>query len=1282
MKNIALLLVFVVNVSLAYANGPLIIQEQIEWNETSTSIQLTPSQSINMVSFKDAVIARQHPSLPLYIKQFPIDQYGTMEIELTNEVYEPLTRPNNQDDDFIKNQIEIKSRVEISRRKAYGRVEFIPIRKNPSTGSIEKLISFDLKIIVKPKSIPALTALAKSGTSILATDNVYKLRVNQTGITQLSYDFLKNELGISDLDNIDPRTIKLYGNGGGFLPEANATDRADDLIENAIQIVGEEDGSFDQNDYILFYGESANMWAYFANNDISIQRQNPYDAFNHYFIKTGSGNGLRIETQSSVNNTLYTSTSFDDYSHHEEEIINLLGNETYAHGSGKVWFGESFKFTRERVFDFSFPNLITTDSVKVIVNAAARLVGNSSNYSVSLNNDNIGTMNYFGVSADVEQPYARWGTSVFETNANSDNIAIKLNYNAPSTSAAGWLNYITLNVRRALTFTNGQMAFRDRKTLAHYSTTFTINNANNSVRIWDVSTPTIVTEQAFTANGNQLSFGANTSTLKEFIAFDGSSYLSAEAIGRIDNQDLHSLNTPELLIVYHPDFEAAVMQLKTHREVHSGITVETVPIQSIYNEFSSGNQDPTAIRDFVKHLYDKSTDLKYLLLFGDASYDYKNLRNDSENHHYVPTYETWESIDPIDAFPSDDYYGLLDFDEGNNPSTTGGLDIGIGRIPVRTIIEANQAVDKIIRYDTDIKTFGDWKNKITFAADDEDTNTHLSDANTIADNFLSNNPVYNVNKIFFDAYQQEILPAGERYPQAKAALNANLFNGTFVLCYLGHGDSEGWAQERVLTIADVNAWTNRNKLPLLITATCSFGPFDDPTETSIGELMFLKNNGGVTALFTTVRAVYSSYNKKLTNAVFNNMIANIDGKAPRLGDILRLSKSNCNCNTENSRKFTLIGDPSMTLSYPEYNVVTTKINGNIITTSDTIKALEEVTIEGEVRDETGNLMTDFNGTIYPTLYDKTKVLSGLGNDNGSLPARSFDLQNNILFRGRASVTNGKFSFNFIIPKDIDYEYGYGKISYYAEDGLNREANGFYDTIVIGGTNLNVLPDNEGPLVQVFMNNEDFVFGGITDANPVIYVKMSDDNGINTSSSSIGHDITALLDDNAQQTYTLNDFYESALNNFREGTAKYPLSDLEEGRHTVSVKAWDISNNAGTGSTEFVVSSSANIALKHVLNYPNPFTTNTEFQFEHNVPNQPVSVQVQIFTVSGKLVKTIQEEIIADGYRVTGINWDGLDDYGNNIGRGVYVYKVSLSVLASDGAVTASESQFEKLVILK
>jgi len=524
----------------------------------------------------------------------------------------------------------------------------------------------------------------------------------------------------------------------------------------------------------------------------------------------------------------------------------------------------------------------------------------------------------------------------------------------------------------------------------------------------------------------------------------------------------------------------------------------------------------------------------------------------------------------------------------------------------------------------------------------------------------------------------------ERYPAAKEALNNEIFKGVLVLNYLGHGGSKGWTQERVLEKSDITGWTNFNKLPLMVTATCSFTGYDDPNFVTSGEEALLNPNGGAMGLFTTVRAVYSSRNERLTRAVFDQIYEKVDGVHPPIGEILRLGKNSNSADTTdiNARKFTLIGDPSMQLALPQLEIVTTKINNESVSTSrvDTIQALERVTVEGFVMDASGNPMTSFNGNIFPTVFDKKVTVSNLGNDPSSriLP---FDVQKNVLFKGTASVTNGQFQFTFVVPKDINYEYGFGKISYYADNG-QIDAGGFYDNLIIGGTKEDAVVDNEGPLVEVFMNDSTFVFGGTTNANPTLFILLSDDNGINVSGTSIGHDLTAVIDGNTQNTLLLNEFYEAAKDDYRRGIVRFPLNDLALGVHQIKVKAWDVFNNSSEGITEFLVSDAADAALERVLNYPNPFTTSTQFQFSHNLSaGQLMEVQVRIFTVSGRLIKTIDADVISDGNRVSDINWDGLDDYGDDLARGTYLYKVSVRA-ASSGDRQTINSDFEKLVILK
>ena len=514
-----------------------------------------------------------------------------------------------------------------------------------------------------------------------------------------------------------------------------------------------------------------------------------------------------------------------------------------------------------------------------------------------------------------------------------------------------------------------------------------------------------------------------------------------------------------------------------------------------------------------------------------------------------------------------------------------------------------------------------------------------------------------------------------------------MFKGALVLNYFGHGGPKGWAQERVLGLSDIEGWSNTVHHPLFITATCTFAGYDDPAFTSAGERTVLNARGGAIALYTTVRAVFANSNEQLARSVFERIFQKTEtGKFPTLGEVLRLGKNSNSGSffTNNARKFALLGDPSSKLTIPVFQISTTTINGNPVTesSSDTLKALQKVTIQGQVQDENNNLLSDFNGQIFPTVFDKAITLSTLGQDAKSYP-KEFSLQKNIIFKGAASVTNGLFEFSFVIPKDINYEFGEGKISYYAKenDGL-RDAKGNYENIIIGGTDSNANNDDQGPLIEVFMNNEDFVFGGITDENPILFVKIQDDNGINVAGSSVGHDLSGVLDEDSQNTYSLNDFYEAALDDHTKGTVRFPLFDIPAGRHSIRVKAWDIANNSAEGVTEFVVAESAEAALDHVLNYPNPFTTSTNFQFEHNMSDQLVDVHIRIFTVSGKLVKTIEEQVLSDGYRVTDIAWNGTDDFGQQLARGVYLYKVKIGSAEEGLSNVVIESDFEKLVILK
>jgi hypothetical protein len=852
---------------------------------------------------------------------------------------------------------------------------------------------------------------------------------------------------------------------------------------------------------------------------------------------------------------------------------------------------------------------------------------------------------------------------------------------------------------------SGQMLFRDKLSVGAGNISQFNLTSSVPVQVWDVTDPANVYIQAMTSAGTLNQFVIPTDTLHEFCAFTGSTYLSPKISATVANQNLHAISQKDFIIVTHPDFYDDALQLANLHQLQDGLSYTVVTPQEIYNEFSSGAQDPVAIRRFVKMFYDRATTAaempSYLMLFGDGSFDNKH-RYGSSNTNFIPTYQSENSTIYTESYVSDDYYGLLDDNEGvfnPAPGTTEAVDIGIGRFPVKTKAEAQAGINKIIKYTrtgfvpnttnnscsntVSTSPFGDWRNMLCFIGDDEDGGLHEGKTGQGADQLAvfmdTTYNDYNIEKIYLDAYQQVSTPGGERYPDVTNAINNRMEKGCLIMNYTGHGGEVGLAHERIVEVPQINKWDNINNLPLFFTATCEFSRYDDPERTSAGEYVFLNPNGGGIALFTTVRLVYATPNFYLNqyfyNAAFNPMPSGI---MPRLGDLYRYMKDLPNGYSVNGRNFTLLGDPALTLAYPKHVVVTDTVNNVPVSTSssDTLKALSLVTISGHLTDGSGALLNTYNGVLYPTVYDKKQNITTLSNDGPGLsPLFTFAVQKNILYKGKVSVSNGNFKFSFVVPKDISYAFGIGRISYYAENGT-EDANGYYEKVIIGGSNDTAAADNAGPEVQLYMNDTKFVSGGITDENPDLYAMLKDQNGVNTVGNGIGHDITAVLDANTDNAILLNDYYEADLNSYKSGTIRYPFNELSDGQHTLSLKVWDVYNNSSKAYTEFIVAQSAELALSHVLNYPNPFTTRTQFFFEQNRCCTTLQVDLQVFSISGKLVKTFSKMIQAEGYRSDPIEWDGRDDYGDKIGKGVYIYK--LQVKAEDGSTA---EKYEKLVIL-
>jgi hypothetical protein len=1221
----------------------------------------------DVLHFKNATYSL-NTLLPIFYENLKIDNNYEYEIDIYNQVFQAIdiSLIRNVDNlDSIPSAVHAETQVATLRKEKYLQVNITPLRKNARTGQVEMLTSFGIRLIPRatPRKSMQVSLRQNASQSVLSIGKWVRIRVEKDGVYHLTWEQL-SELGISN-----PANIRLYGNGGGMLPVMNQGSRHDDLVENAVYFEKGSDGIFNAGDHILFYGQGPDIWTYDGSEQFFNRTVHDYASFSYYYLTDDLGAGKQMQVATSPPGPAnFTVTQYDEIRHHELDDINLLG-------SGQEWYGEHFDIVTDQTFTLDGPDILPTELVKVRINAVAR-ASETTSFQVSANGGSIGSLQMSGTSLSSEVlPYAQPDDEILSFKPTADVSAITMRYNKNSASAQAWLNFITLNARSQLRLESPSLIFRDQRSFGPANISeFQISNAQGAI-VWDISHPTNARIINTTLEGSTLKFKTNTDSLKEFIAFTGrgnSPILEGDNVGPVPNQNLHGLLGRNYVIISHPDFISSARSLAAHRHDHDGLDTVVVTPGQIYNEFSSGKPDVSAIRDFLKMLYDRATteeDMpKYVLLYGDGSYH--NKGTDENNTNFILTYQSVNSLSPVASFVTDDFFGLLDDNEGGY---TGLVDIGIGRFPVSSQMQARDAMNKTISYDQ-LDKMGDWRNTICFIGDDQDYNLHMRDANELANYVESNYPSFSIGKIYLDAYPQISTPSGNRYPDVNEALNQLVNKGALILNYTGHGGENGLAHERILTINDIVSWQNSDKLPLFMTATCEFSRFDDYEHTSAGELVFLNPDGGGIALFSTTRLVYAGPNHALNERFYQHVFTlDAQNRHYRLGDVMRLTKNSTSAGI-NKRNFTLLGDPALVLAYPKNRIRVMTVNGTEITqATDTLKALGKVTITGRVEDELGNLMTAFNGIIYPTIYDKKSEIKTLSNDGD--PVMTFNLRDRILYKGKASVNGGEFSVKFIVPKDISYNYDYGKLSFYAADN-SEDASGSSEQVIIGGSADSIADDSDGPEIRIFMNDENFVFGGMTDADPQLLVYVSDSNGINTIGSGIGHDLTAIVDQQTNQTIVLNDFYEADTDSYQSGKIKYPLKSLETGQHHLKVKVWDVYNNSSEDYIEFVVNTESDLVLNHVLNYPNPFTTHTQFFFEHNQPDTDLDVLIQVFTVSGKLVKTIQQHVTSTGYRSAPIDWDGLDDFGSKIGRGVYVYRVKVRTSLGQTA-----EKFEKLVIL-
>ena len=1100
-----------------------------------------------------------------------------------------------------------------------------------------------------------LTATAVCAQSVLQSGMWYKVGVSERGVYKITGDQLQ-KMGFNA---VDPAQIHIYGNAGGMLPQPNNAPRPQDLQEIAIAVFAGTDNRFDKNDYLLFFAEGPDNVRYIIDKGTFYYESNLYSDNNYYFITVSPDAGKRIEETPAVTGPYPVIDTYNDFIYHESDDHNELQ-------SGREWFGERYDLSTTYAYRYEIEGIVENSPMTWVSDVMAQSF-NGSSFKLSFNHvpvaeQTVSPINntQYGIKGRHQRDTIPFAAGTVNA-AGSKTQEIRYEYiKSASGKNVGFLDFMLISFERRLALYGDQTIFRAGRSLEAPGAKYEVSKAGNLTAIWDITDSRQPRQQVLQREGETTTFTADASLLREFVAI-GSHTDSPELVGAVPNQNLRGPRTPDMIIVAHPLFLSEAERLAAHRRAHNSWSVDVVTPSQIYNEFSSGRQDVTAIRDFVKFVNDKDPGhLKALLLMGKGSYDYKDRMPNNTN--FVPTYESRNSLSPLETYSSDDYFAFLEDHEGNwgeSPVQHHTLDVGVGRLPVKTAEEARHVVDKIIAYDISKKNFGYWRKEIVFIADDGSnsdgfSSIHQSQANAMAESIESLQPAFDTRKVFLGTYDKTATAAGEVIPAVNKVIRERFRKGTLIINYTGHGNERLLTDERVFATEDINE-LNNVLYPFMVTATCEFGRHDDPAVFSGAEQAMLRANGGAIGLVTSARPVNSPTNFLLNQQFYTSLFTRDDHQHRTLGAVFRETKNNSTSGVGN-RNFSLLGDPSLTLAMPLEHVVATSVT--TASGSDTLKALSTVTIRGEIRDLADGVITDFQGIVEVTLHDKTRERVTIGKND---PPYSYRERSNALFRGKATVTNGIFECAFIMPRNMDLAYGQGKLGLYAYNpATGKDASGVL-LPVIGGQD-EPGSDITGPSLSAFMGDTTFVNGGVVAPNTMLVVLLEDASGINISTHGDSGSLTAVLD--GGDTFDLSDYYQASTDDYTRGWVNFPMTEMAPGQHTITVTAFDTHNNRSETIVNFIVSDGEALVIETFANYPNPFTEDTQVFFTHNRPGDDLEVIFALYTSTGRELGTLSVSVSSSTYQVDILKIDNLSDFGKKLTGGVYLARVAVRSLTN------------------
>jgi len=1106
-------------------------------------------------------------------------------------------------------------------------------------------------------------------TSVLGSGNIVKLQIPSSGIYMLSYNQIQSM-------GLNPSKVRLLGYGGNLIDQDfTLMTHLDDVPSIPFYMHTGADGVFGSGDYILFYANGPQGWKW-DNSSYNYKRtQNCYADYGCYFLSDDAGEQRLMQ----MSDTLADESPWEAYTYtalqlHELDQRNLIDLGRGESGGGREWYGEVMSNNNKRLsIPFTFADVDQKATILCRADAAASSQAMTS-MILSIGKDSCTC--YFSAIAD-HQTSANTSTATLRTTASGNTITPVLKYQSSGNTDAAYLNYIEMQVPCSLRLRDAYLMIRNTEHIGSTTPTrYHLLGANQNTLIWNITQP----EQAYLARTTWQSdtlcwLGSNTEP-QVFVAIqtNSTSFPTPASRGRVANQNLHKQLRGVQHVIFTPDeFRSAAERLKQAHELYTPSEHwAVVSDEDVYNEFSSGTPDASAIRWMMKYIYDTATSdslkPKSLLLLGDGSFDNRQILKTSPKP-VVLTYQAINSTSEVKAYATDDYFAWLEDKDGvlsNHrwDDKSAVMRISVGRLPANTYEEAEQMVNKIALYLSNT-TAGKWKQQLCFLADDGDHGTHVTTADVAAEAIAAEAPSFVVNKIYLDAYEQESSASGESYPLAYNTFSNLLQTGVLLMDYAGHGSANNICSEMFLTKKQVETMTNANQ-GLWALATCNFSHFDQTT-VSTAEVAVLNPMGGAIGVISADRTVYASYNTPLNQYLCANLFAHTDAFTypHSIGEALKLAKNQFGNRDINKLPYLLLGDPALHLNYPsQYEALISDMPA-------TLHALDLVSIQGYISNgdtlsSTRRDTVDFNGELSISVYDKQQIITTKDNDETD-PTKKVGYNYldypNILFAGNVEVKEGLFTITFRMPKDIRYNTGAGRITLYAigtTDSVTSEAIGHYEQFMVGGSSPIVIEDNQGPQIQMYLNTPAFSSGDEVNATPHFYANLYDENGINTVGSGIGHDLQLILDNSKKQTYILNNYYVAEKNSYQRGTVSYILPELSNGNHELSFRAWDMLNNATTKTLSFTVDNEVGPSVKQMVVYPNPVSRfgTLNMYLQHDRPDDLMYIDIAFYDVTGQKVWSTYRSL----YDAT-ISFD-MSEAGLPAGTYIYQFTIQTSTQSS------------------